>query len=46
MDKKENKNIFEKPELEIVEFTNSDIITSSFGDPDPGSGDILPKGWW
>lgn len=46
MDKKEKKSIFEKPELEIVEFSNEDIITGSFEDPDPGSGDVFPKGWW
>ena len=40
---------FEKPELEIVEFTNDDIITESgeFGNttPNPGSGDVF-NGWW
>lgn len=41
-----NKKKFEKPELEIIEFTNDDIITDSFGDPNPGSGDVFPKGWW
>ena len=46
MKNKEKKNKFEKPELEIVEFTNEDIITGSFGSPDPGSGDVFPKGWW
>lgn len=48
MKNKEKKNRFEKPELEIIEFTNSDIITASgdFGDPTPGGGDVFPKGWW
>ncbi len=45
----DKKKRFEKPELEIVEFTNDDIITESgeFGDPtpNPGSGDIF-NGWW
>lgn len=44
------KNIFEKPELEIIEFTNDDIITESFGDTNQGATDIFPKpnpnGWW
>ena len=47
MEKKLNKNKrFENPELEIVEFTNDDIITESgsFNDPDPKPGDI--NGWW
>ena len=42
----EGKKKFEKPELEVIEFTNDDIITESFGDPTPGSGDVFPKGWW
>lgn len=47
----EKKNIFEKPELEIIEFTNEDIITASgdFGDTNQGPTDIFPKnpfGWW
>ena len=46
MKTKEKKNRFEKPELEIVEFTNDDIITDSFEDPDPSGGDVFPKGWW
>ena len=47
MDNKlDKKKRFEKPELEIIEFTNNDIITQSFGDPDPTKpGDIL-NGWW
>ena len=46
------KNIFEKPELEIIEFTNNDIITESgdFNDPNQGANDVFPKpnpnGWW
>ena len=40
----DNKKKFEKPELEVIEFTNDDIITDSFGDPDPKQGDI--NGWW
>ena len=45
------KNIFEKPELEIIEFTNDDIITESgdFGDVNQGGNDVFPKqpgGWW
>ena len=40
----DNKKKFEKPELEVVEFENDDIITNSFGDPDPKQGDI--NGWW
>lgn len=46
MKNKKTDKQFEKPVLEIVEFTNDDIITDSFGDPEPGSGDVLPKGWW
>lgn len=48
----EKKYIFEKPELEIIEFTNDDIITDSgdFGDINQGGTDIFPKpnpnGWW
>ena len=43
----EDKKKFEKPELEVIEFTNDDIITDSadFGDPNPGSGDVF-HGWW
>lgn len=41
----EDKKKFEKPELEVIEFTNDDIITdSTFGNPDPEKGDI--NGWW
>ena len=42
----DNKKKFEKPELEIIEFTNDDIITESgdLGDPNPKQGDI--NGWW
>lgn len=44
----DNKKKFEKPELEVIEFTNEDIIVTSsggdFGDPDPKPGDI--NGWW
>ncbi len=42
----ENKKKFEKPELEVIEFTNDDIITESggFGNPDPKPGDI--NTWW
>ena len=47
MDKKKK---FEKPELEIVEFTNDDIITESgdFGEVGPQPGDINKptNGWW
>ena len=47
----ENKKKFEKPELEIIEFTNDDIITESFGDVNQGATDVFPKqnpgnGWW
>lgn len=45
----ENNKKFEKPELEIIVFTaEEDIITSSFGDPDPKPGDINGggNGWW
>lgn len=47
MDNKlDKKKRFEKPELEIIDFTNNDIITQSFGDPDPTKpGDIF-NGWW
>ena len=47
MDNKlDKKKRFEKPELEIIEFTNNDIITQSFGDPDPTKpGDVF-HGWW
>lgn len=42
----DNKKRFEKPELEIIEFTNDDIITESGDLDNPGSqsGDI--NGWW
>lgn len=40
----DDKKKFEKPELEVVEFENEDIITASFGDVDPKPGDI--NGWW
>lgn len=42
----EDKKLFEKPELEIIEFTNDDIITDSgdLDDPNPKQGDI--NGWW
>ena len=39
------KKLFEKPELEVIEFTNDDIITESFNDPDPTSKDVF-HGWW
>lgn len=43
----EKKKRFENPELEIMLFTNDDIITRSgeFGDEDPdsSSGDIFPR---
>ena len=37
-----DKKRFEKPELEVIEFTNDDIITKSgeFGNPDEDEGDI------
>ena len=46
----DKKKRFEKPELEVIKFTNDDIITES-GDfdnttPNPGTGDVFPKGWW
>ena len=42
----DNKKTFEKPELEIIEFTNDDIITASGNLNNPGDqpGDI--NGWW
>ena len=48
MKNKDLKKMFKKPELEIIEFSNDDIITESddFGNPNPGSGDVFPKGWW
>lgn len=46
MKNKDLKKKFEKPEIEVIEFTNEDIITGSFEDPNPGSGDVFPKGWW
>ena len=45
----DNKKKFEKPELEIIEFTNDDIITESgnLGDTGFKPGDInKPNGWW
>lgn len=45
----DKKKRFENPELEIVEFTNDDIITESgeFGNTGGDAGDInKPKGWW
>ena len=40
----DKKKRFENPELEIIEFTNNDIITESipgvFGNPDGDDGDI------
>ena len=47
-------NIFEKPELEIIEFVAEDIIVTSseegnLNDPTPGGTDVFPKqpgGWW
>ena len=46
----ENKKKFEKPELEVIEFTNDDIITESGGLGETGwqQGDIngKPNGWW
>lgn len=42
----ENKKKFEKPEMEVIEFTNDDIITdSTFGDPGQTSKDVF-HGWW
>lgn len=49
MKNKDMKRKFEKPELEIIIFTNDDIITGSsgdFGNPTPGAGDVFPTGWW
>ena len=52
MDKKKR---FENPELEIIRFTNDDIITDStekveglFGnvEPDPEGGDTFTHDWW
>ncbi len=46
----DNKKKFEKPELEIIEFTNDDIITGSgdLGDTGFKPGDINQptNGWW
>lgn len=45
----DNKKKFEKPELEIIEFTNDDIITESgdLGDIGYKPGDINGgNGWW
>ena len=41
-----NKKKFEKPEMEVIEFTNDDIVTTSgeFGGPGSKPGDI--NGWW
>ena len=36
---------FEKPELEIIDFTNDDIITESFGDPDQNGNDVFHRGF-
>ena len=39
-----DKKYFKKPDLEIVAFTNEDVIVcSGFGDPDPDpeKGDVL-----
>lgn len=48
MKNKDKNNRFKKPELEIIEFSNDDIITESgeFGRPDHGTGDVFPNGWW
>lgn len=45
------KKEYIKPELEIIEFTNDDIITESFGDVNQGATDVFPRpnnpnGWW
>lgn len=48
----ENKRVFKKPEAEVIRFEDDlatdDIITASgdFGNTNPGSGDVFPKGWW
>ena len=48
----DNKKRFEKPEAEVIRFegelATDDIITTSgdFNNPNPGSGDVFPKGWW
>jgi len=46
---KKNKK-FEAPMLEVIEFTNDDIITGSgdFGNTGNTPGDVFPKtnGWW
>ena len=46
----DDKKKFEKPILEVVEFTNDDIMTTSgnFGDPTPGGNDVFHPtgGWW
>ena len=44
------KRKFEKPQLEVIEFSADDIIVTSSGDfgettPNPGSGDVF-NGWW
>ena len=47
------KNRFNKPESEVIKFTNDDIITESvtgsFNDTEKGDGDVFPKqphNWW
>ena len=50
----DNKKKFNKPELEVIEFSNEDIILTSangqVGNPDPQQGDINgnpnPSPWW
>ena len=47
----EKNNKFIKPMMEIITFTNDDIITSSgeFGDTNRGANDVFPKPnnpWW
>ena len=46
MENKNKNHRFKKPELEIIEFVNDDIITESFGNPNPGNGDVFPNNWW
>ena len=41
----DNKKKFEKPELEVIEFENDDIITESFGNTGSQPGDIGHH-WW
>lgn len=38
----EKKKKFEKPEAEVVDFSNEDIITLSNGGEDPGFGEGEP----